>query len=210
MNPLKNVLVFILAFSLTFSYAEPVSATNLMPFVAKERRARCATSLGYVNLADIEYSNLTRMEKKQLPDPGGRDGSIEMPGHSTLDLMYNQVLDKTPNHGELHGCPVEANGKAARTEANALKVRDEIIKSAKEPTTVWYENGQYQGGTARGINSINLYDSKKNIITVFEKRADGTNKFLTTCRPTPTELDHFQSTNGNFLTDTQNPDINNK
>ena len=39
-----------------------------------------------------------------------------------------------------------------------------------------------------------------NVITVFEKPADGTYKFLTTCELAPIEVVHFEANNGNFLT----------
>ena len=66
---------------------------------------------------------------------------------------------------------------------------------------VWYTNGQYQGGTARGCDYVNLFDPDTNVIAVYEKQPDGSNLFLTTCTLTDRENDHLKSTNGNFVTE---------
>lgn len=52
-----------------------------------------------------------------------------------------------------------------------------------------------------GCDSVNIYDFESNIINVFQKKPNGTNKFLTTCKMTPLEKHHFETTNGNFLTE---------
>lgn len=64
---------------------------------------------------------------------------------------------------------------------------------------VWYTDGQYQGGTERGCDSVNLFDPDTNLIAVYQKQPDGSNLFLTTCRLTPLEVKHLKDTNGNFL-----------
>ena len=66
---------------------------------------------------------------------------------------------------------------------------------------VWYTDGQYQGGTARGCDCVNLFDPDTNVIAVYEKQPDGSNLFLTTCTLTDRESDHLKSTNGNFVTE---------
>jgi len=64
---------------------------------------------------------------------------------------------------------------------------------------VWYTDGQYQGGTQRGCDCVNLFDPDTNLIAVYQKQPDGSNLFLTTCKLTPLEVKHLKDTNGNFL-----------
>ena len=63
----------------------------------------------------------------------------------------------------------------------------------------WYSDGQYQGGTPRGWDCVNLFDPDTNLIAVYQEQPDGSNLFLTTCRLTPLEVKHLKDTNGNFL-----------
>ena len=65
---------------------------------------------------------------------------------------------------------------------------------------IWYTNGQYQGGTQRGCDSVNLFDPNRNLIAVYQKQADRSYLFLTTCKLVPAEVKHLQDSNGNFLT----------
>jgi hypothetical protein len=48
---------------------------------------------------------------------------------------------------------------------------------------------------------VNLFYPATNVIAVYEKQADGSNLFLTTCRLTERERDHLKFTNGNFVTE---------
>ena len=148
-----------------------------------------------------EYSDITKSEKRKLPDPRGRDRSINVNGYPRLDLRFNQVEFKTPKHGGDHGLPVDNNGKTLKTEANAIALRDSLVNMPNKANIVWYTDGQYQGGTDHGCASVNLFDPDTNIIAVYEKQPDGSNLFLTTCTLTETERDHLKSTNGNFVTD---------
>ena len=52
-------------------------------------------------MPQTEYSGLTRVEKRQLADPEGRDRSIDIDGYPRLELRFNQVNYKTPKHGEV-------------------------------------------------------------------------------------------------------------
>jgi hypothetical protein len=97
--------------------------------------------------------------------------------------------------------PVGNNGKTPKTEANALALRDSLVDMPNRENIVWYTDGQYQGGTARGCDSVNLFDPATNLIAVYEKQPDGRYLFLTTCTLTPLEVKHLESTNGNFLTE---------
>lgn len=74
-----------------------------------------------------EYSGLTKSERRQLPDPIGRDKYISVDGHPRLDLRFNQVEFKTPKHGKDHGLPVGDNGKMPKTESNAIALGDSLV-----------------------------------------------------------------------------------
>lgn len=148
-----------------------------------------------------EYSGMTRTERRQLPDPIGRDRSINVDGSPRLDLRFNQVEFKTPKHGRDHGLPVDNNGKTPKTEANAIALRDSLVDMPNRENIVWYTDGQYQGETPRGGDCVNLFDPDTNVIAVYEKQPDGSNLFLTTCTLTDREEDHLKSTNGNFVTE---------
>ncbi len=146
-----------------------------------------------------QYSALTKSEKRQLADPKGRDGFIQIEGYPRLELRFNQVKYKTPKHGPDHGLPKDSNGKTPKTDANTIALRDSLLDMPNSQDIVWYTDGQYQGGTPRGCDCVNLFDPDTNLIAVYQKQPDGSNLFLTTCRLTPLEVKHLKDTNGNFL-----------
>jgi hypothetical protein len=146
-----------------------------------------------------QYSALTKSEKRQLADPKGRDGFIQIEGYPRLELRFNQVKYKTPKHGPDHGLPKDSNGKTPKTDANIIALRDSLLDMPNSQDIVWYTDGQYQGGTQRGYDCVNLFDPDTNLIAVYQKQPDGSNLFLTTCRLTPLEVKHLKDTNGNFL-----------
>ena len=148
-----------------------------------------------------EYSDMTKSERRQLPDPIGRDRSINVDGYPRLDLRFNQVEFKTPKHGKDHGLPVDKTGKTPKTEANAIALRDSLIDMPNSQDIIWYTDGQYQGGTQRGCGSVNLFDPDTNVIAVYQKQPDGSSLFLTTCKLVPAEVKHLQDSNGNFLSE---------
>jgi hypothetical protein len=146
-----------------------------------------------------QYSGMTKSERRQLPDPRGRDGFIEVEGYPRLDLRFNQVEFKTPKHGPDHGLYVDSNGKTPKTEA--ITLRDSLIDMPNRQNIIWYTDGQYQGGTTRRCDCVNLFDQDTNLIAVYQKQPGGSNLFLTTCKLTQMERDHFMATNGNFVTE---------
>ena len=152
------------------------------------------------SMSQQEYSGMTKSEKRKLPDPLGRDRSIHVDGYPELTPRFNQVEFKTPKHGKDHGLPVDTNYKTPKTEANAIALRDSLVDMANRENIVWYTNGQYQGGTDRGCDCVNLFDPDTNVIAVYEKQPDGSHLFLTTCKLVPLEVKHLQNSNGNFLT----------
>ena len=64
---------------------------------------------------------------------------------------------------------------------------------------IWFNDGQYQGGTERGCDCVHLFDPNTNVIAVYEKQPDGSNLFLTTCTLTEKESAHLYSTKRNFI-----------
>ncbi len=124
-----------------------------------------------------EYSGMTKSERRQLPDPKGRDSFINVDDSLRLDLRFNQVEFKTPKHGKDHGLPVGSNGKTPKTESNVIALEDSLVDMPNRENIVWYTDGQYQGGTARGCDCVNLFDPDTNVIAVYEKQSDGSNFF---------------------------------
>lgn len=148
-----------------------------------------------------EQSALTKSEKRQLADPKGQDYFIQIEGYPRLELRFNQVKYKTPKHGPDHGLPKDSNGKTPKTEANTIALRDSLLNMPNSQDIVWYTDGQYQEGTSRGCDCVNLFDPDRNLIAIYQQQPDGSNLFLTTCRLTPLEVKHLKETNGNFVTD---------
>ena len=104
---------------LSGKYNSNGNPTLLVPNVAKARTKRDYTRVEMEKPASMpqqEYSGMTKSERRQLPDPIGRDRSINVDGYPRLDLMFNQVKFKTPKHGKDHGLPVGSNGKTPKTE----------------------------------------------------------------------------------------------
>jgi hypothetical protein len=146
-----------------------------------------------------DFTALTKQQRRNLPDPKGQDYFIQIEGYPRLELRFNQVKYKTPKHGPDHGLPKDSNGKTPKTEANTIALRDSLLNMPNSQDIVWYTDGQYQEGTSRGCDCVNLFDPDRNLIAVYQKQSDGSNLFLTTCRLTPLEVKHLKETNGNFL-----------
>lgn len=80
-------------------------------------------------------------------------------------------------------------------------IQDKIVDMATNEDTVWYLDGQYQGGTKRGVQTINLVDEKMGIVCVFEKnKLNKPANFLTICKMEPGEKAFFDLNEGNFCT----------
>jgi hypothetical protein len=152
-----------------------------------------------VAMPQQEYSGMTKSEKRQLADR--RDGFIQVEGYPPLDIRFNQAEFKTPKHGGDHGLPVSNNRKTPKTEENVIALRDSLVDMGNSQNIVWYTDGQYQGGTERGCDTVNLFDPERNLIAVYKKQSDGSNLFLTTCKLTLAQVKHLQNSNGNFLTE---------
>ena len=80
-------------------------------------------------------------------------------------------------------------------------MRDSLIDMANSQDIIWYTDDQYQGGTQRGCDSVNLFDPDRNLIAVYEKEPDGSYLFLTISKLVPAGVKHLQDSNSNFLTE---------
>lgn len=183
----------------------PRSNTNNQRQIFKPDQSESKSKL-YVQKPDSisreQWSQLTKAQKRQVADPKGRDYQYMNQGFPTLTFMFNQVKHKVPGHGGAHGLPVNEKGRASKSDENAMIMRDDLINQVKNTSpNEWYLNGQYQGGTERGCQSINVYNPDDGRVVVFQKFPDGTNSYLTDCIMTPREQDHFEKTDGNFLTE---------
>ena len=48
----------------------------------------------------------------------------------------------------------------------AIALLDSLINMPNSQDIIWYTNGQYQGGTQGGCDSVNLFDPDRNLIAV--------------------------------------------
>jgi hypothetical protein len=147
-------------------------------------------------------------QKRNLPDP--RDGFIHKDGHPDLVVRFGQVKFKTPQYGKVFGLPTKKNGKSAKTNKNALALRDNILTLANRDDTIYYDNGTYKNGVGPSYSSVNLYSPELNNIAIFKKGPDRkVFVFTTVFQPTDLERTFFEKSNGNFVTEAnlENPKI---
>jgi len=146
-----------------------------------------------------DFTALTKEQRRNLPD--ARDGFIDVEGHPKLTARYGQVKYKTPDHGDIHDLTTNEKGKTPKTEANALSLRDSLVKMPEREGIQWFDNGGYQKGTKRGYDSVNLYDKDKRVIAIYKKQENGEYFFSTTCEVTGKEEAHLLESGGNYLTE---------
>ena len=70
----------------------------------------------------------------------------------------------------------------------------EVIEEMIEENSIWFEEGTYQGGTTREVESINVYNEEFNGIGKFKR---STGEFMIFCQPDEDEIDDLMAT-GNF------------
>lgn len=86
-------------------------------------------------------------------------------------------------------------------KSDANIIRDSLVEMPNIQDIVWYTDGQYQGGTPRCYDCVNIFDPDTNLIAVYQKQPDGSNLLLTTCTLTSLEVKDLKDTNGTFLTE---------
>lgn len=76
-----------------------------------------------------DFTALTKEQRRNLAD--AKDGFIDVEGHPKLTARYGQMKSKTPYHGDICDLPTNENGKTPKTEANALFLRDLLVKMSE-------------------------------------------------------------------------------
>ena len=113
-------------------------------------------------------------------------------------MRRGQSKYKTKDHGALAGLPysVKKNGATStlRTEGNVDVFMDVVESVVEDPNSIWFEEGTYQGGTSREVESINIYNEEKNRVAIFKR---STGEFITFCQPDNIEVNDLVKT-GNF------------
>lgn len=154
------------------------------------------------------YNNIPKSIKRQLKDQQNRDRTISILKRPKLDLAWNQINFKTPKHFDevMAAAGICPDPELSREEKTEM-LRDFIYDTLTDPSKdlEWYENGQYQGGTPEGHDSINVLDQETGIVFSFKKyRGDeylgDKNGFTTVFITSAQENANLQAT-GNLLTE---------
>jgi hypothetical protein len=149
----------------------------------------CGTQLH----AGSPTQSLKTWEDRNQPNPKDRWFLVE--SRPELVMRRGQSKLKTKAHGALARLPyaVKKNGSTSslKTEENVNLFMDVVEEIVEDPTSLWFEEGTYQAGTDRELESINIYNEKHNRIAVF-LRSIG--EFITFCEPTLGELENLSQT----------------
>nr|YP_010282935.1 hypothetical protein MKT70_pgp100 [Nitzschia ovalis]YP_010282998.1 hypothetical protein MKT70_pgp037 [Nitzschia ovalis]ULD15699.1 hypothetical protein [Nitzschia ovalis]ULD15762.1 hypothetical protein [Nitzschia ovalis] len=147
--------------------------------------------------AGVPEPSLKTEADRNQPHPKERWIWIE--ARPELVIRRGQGKYKLKDHGALAGLPfiVKSNGGTStlRTEDNIDLFMEYIEDVVTNPNNKWWEEGTYQGGTNREVESINVYNAQLDRIVVFKR---STGEFITICKPTPFELKELRRTDGNF------------
>ena len=151
------------------------------------------------NISQQEFERLTKLEKRQLPDP--RDAKITTSKYENgLTVGYWQVKWKLPKHHDIFNIVLE--GKKG-SEDQVLQLTDLLVEH-QQKADKWYtgDSAQYQVRPEEILDTVNVYDSKTGIIAVYLKKPNGEpGQFLTVCKLEEAEQKWLQYTNGNFVTE---------
>ena len=173
-------------FGLNPTYAQPSSCT--IPGSALETTRPTA-------MPHQEFVGLTKGDRRQVPHP--YDKIIDVEGRPRLWVGFWQSRYKVPDHGAVHGLPytVKENGmtQTAKSDDTALAMMQSIQDRPHRPNAIWFDQEDviYQGGTDREFPAIFIYDSKNQVIAVFNKQ---TGNFVTTCQLTEKQKTELNAT----------------
>jgi hypothetical protein len=171
---------------------EPDFLPGFTPTSSKQLSTSTSTQLQKPSeMSQAQYNGLSKSEKRKLTH--ANDMFICNDGHPQLRVGFNQAEFKTPDHGKIHGLPLQENGKASK--ADAAQLQQSLVDIGNDPNAEWYHNGSYQDQ-----DSVNILDPVSKILSVYKKLPDE-NYFLTTVQLTQVELKHFKLTNGKFLSE---------
>ena len=156
------------------------------------RPTDCETQL----YAGFPQQSLKTEASRNQPNP--KDRWVLVESRPELVIRRGQAQFKTKDHGALTGLPykIKKNGGTStlRTEENVDIFMDSVEEIAEDSNSIWFEEGTYQGGTTREVESINIYNEEKNRIAIFKR---STGEFITVCEPTEDEANDIMKT-GNF------------
>ncbi len=156
------------------------------------RPADCETQL---YAGSPQQSLKTEASRNQ---PNRKDRWILVESRPELVIRRGQGQFKTKDHGALAGLPykIKKNGgtSTSRTEENIDRFIDVVEEIVENPNSIWFEDGTYQGGTDREVESINIYNQEENRIAIFKR---STGEFVTFCEPNDDEREDLLET-GNF------------
>ena len=129
-----------------------------------------------------EYESLSSQEKRFLPDHLNRDQTIDrqVDGKPLLQIRFNQVKEKRSHNPEFGLKDVKGCSKNV-VEAEAEKLVQELYDMGFDDENVeWYKDGSY--AAHKTYQSINLYNTSTRQVSIYIKRPNGENTFLTTMR----------------------------
>ena len=159
---------------------------------------------GLVRPADCETQLYAGSPQQSLKteasqnQPNAKDRCILVESRPELIIRRGQAQFKTKDHGALAGLPYkikkDGSTSTARTEANIDEFMDTVEEIVENPNSIWFEEGTYQGGTSREVESINIYNEEENRIAIFKR---STGEFITFCEPDEDEQNDLIKT-GNF------------
>lgn len=125
------------------------------------RPVDCETQL----YAGSPQQSLKNEASRNQPNP--KDRWILVESRPELIMRRGQAQFKIKDHGALAGLPykIKKNGGTSMviTEENIDKFMDVVEKIVENSNSILFEDGTYQSGTNREVESINIYIIKKKI-----------------------------------------------
>ena len=153
------------------------------------RPVDCETQLH----AGSPTQSLKTWEDRNEPNPKDRWFLVE--SRPELIMRRGQSKFKPKDHGALAGLPysIKKNGSTStlKSEKNIDIFMNAVEQIVYDPNSIWFEEGTYQGGTDREVESINIYNGEQNRVAVFLK---STGEFITFCEPNVNEVKHLEQT----------------
>jgi len=137
--------------------------------------------------AGSKQQSLKTEASRNQPNPE-KDKEILIDSRPKLVIRYGQAKYKVKAHGALAGIEsrevISNNGKRKKTVTKVTEENTDTFMSAikevvENKNSIWFERGTYQGGTAREVKTINVYDEKKSLIAIFKQ---ATGEFITFCK----------------------------
>ena len=149
------------------------------------------------------YNSLPRIDKTYLPDPDGRDRSVQKEGYESIEITFNRVTHKFKKHSKVCGLPVNPEtNKVPRTEENMLLSRDFLVEQCESGNTVQNDESTYQckhnGKIQKGTS---VYNKDSGLLIFFDIRPNGERKLLTYFELTDFERQYYLATNGAVVTE---------